>query len=295
MGFLYLPPFRVQGISVAGEQTAVQVPELDIAFDIGLCPRPVLAAPWVALSHGHMDHVAGLPYYFSQRMFQKMPVGRCVCHAETAPALQGMMDGWADLERQRTPHEIIPLEPDTSVVIKPNMHLLGIEASHTVPAMSYVVIEHRSKLRPEFQDVPQDQLRDLRAGGTDITYTREMPLVAYTGDTEMGPHLVRPEFVDAQLVITECTFFDPEHRTRSRVGKHLHVDDIVTLLENWTAAHVVLVHASRRTNLQEAREILSNRVSPEHLPRLHFLMDHHANRARYEQQSSEVEHVPPAC
>jgi ribonuclease Z len=62
VGFLYVPPYRIQGISVAGEQTVVQIPELDVSFDIGMCPRIALSSPYVALSHGHMDHVGGLPW-----------------------------------------------------------------------------------------------------------------------------------------------------------------------------------------------------------------------------------------
>lgn len=54
LGFVYSAPYRIQGVSVAGEQAVVHVPEFDLAFDIGLCPRPVLAAPTVALSHAHM-------------------------------------------------------------------------------------------------------------------------------------------------------------------------------------------------------------------------------------------------
>ena len=79
LGFLYLPPYRIQGISVAGEQSVVHIPELDLVFDIGLCPRATLAAGTVCLSHTHMDHVAGLPYWFSQRSFQKLGTGRVLC------------------------------------------------------------------------------------------------------------------------------------------------------------------------------------------------------------------------
>src|SRR4051812_48413589 len=54
-GFLYLPPFRIYGVSIAGEATCIQVPELDVCFDMGQCLRPSLAAKFVAISHGHMD------------------------------------------------------------------------------------------------------------------------------------------------------------------------------------------------------------------------------------------------
>ncbi len=289
LGFLYLPPWRIQGISTAGEQTAVQVPELDVTFDIGLCPRPVLAAPFVALSHGHMDHVAGLPYYFSQRMFQKMPVGTCICHRDLVDPIHEMMRGWVRLEHQQTPYEVVGLAPNGEVDIKPNIRLRAIESSHTVPAMSYVAMEYRSKLLPEFQGLPQNQIRELRRGGTTITQVLEIPLVACTGDTEMGSHLERPEFRDAEVVITECTFFSDTHRDRARIGKHLHLSDLARLLECWTAKHVVVVHTSRRTHIHEARSALEAQLGPEQSSRVHFLMDHRANSLRYARQCEEAE------
>src|SRR5262249_6057583 len=62
LGFLYLPPFRIQGTSIAGEATCIQVPELDVCFDMGACPRAVLSSRVVAVSHGHMDHIGSLAY-----------------------------------------------------------------------------------------------------------------------------------------------------------------------------------------------------------------------------------------
>ena len=292
-GFLYVPPYRVQGISIAGEQTCVQVPELDVNFDIGLCPRIALAAPYVALSHGHMDHIGGLPYYFSQRVFQKIGPGKVVCHAAIAKPLAAMMQMWIPLEQQRTPYEIIPLEPDQQVEIKNNILLRAIEMRHTVPTLGYGVIERRSKLKPEFVDLPQEKLRELKTSGVEITRLLEIPLVAYTGDTEFGPNLCRDEFVNAKIVITECTFMENEHESRASVGKHLHVSDIARLLEVWKAEAVVLIHLSRRTDMATSREQLEKLVGREQCRRVHFLMDYRANRQRYEQQTLAVAAMQP--
>ena len=288
VGFLYVPPYRVQGLSVAGEQTVVQVPELDVVFDIGMCPRIALASPYVALSHGHMDHVGGLPYYFSQRMFQRMGVGTCVCHTKLARPLKRMIESWIELEQQRTQHRIVGLEPDQEIEVKNNIFLRAIEVSHTVPSLGYAIIERRSKLRDEFRELPQEKLRELKSQGVEITRVLEIPLIAYTGDTEYGPFLYRDEFAKAKTVITECTFFDPDHRSRASVGKHLHVDDVISLLDVWEAESVILVHLSRRTHLPLVRAHLDEKIRDEHLGRVHVLMDHRANRERYERQMIEV-------
>lgn len=289
LGFLYFPPFRVEGYSIAGEATAVTVPEFNVCFDIGVCFKPMLTSRFIAISHGHMDHVAGLPYYFSQRWFQGMGMGTCVCDRRIEPALRTMMLGWVDVEQQRTSHEIVGLAPGEHHEIKHNIFLGPFEVDHTVPSVGWAIVERRTKLRDEFIGQPQERLRQLKHEGVEITREVRVPQVAYIGDTLPGPHLLADPVRRARIVIIECTFFEPGHKERALTGKHVHVDDIAELCERIEAEAIVLTHVSRRTNLGLAKKMLHERLGEAHSGRVHLLMDHPGNRARYERQCAEAE------
>ncbi len=291
LGFLYLPPYRVQGVSVAGEATSIQIPELDVCFDMGTCPRAALASKFVAISHGHMDHVGGLAYYCSQRRFQGMGTGKIVCDARIAPSVRRMMEGFHDLERQQTDYELIPLDQDAEIEIKNNIWLRGFHTEHTCPSMGFSVYERRSKLKEVYLDFPQEKLRELKSRGVEITRTLNIPLVAYLGDTAPGAHLLREDVRKAKIIVTECTFFEPDHKQRATIGMHLHVDDIAEWLRVAECEAMVITHISRRTNLAYARKRLDDVLDSKTTERVFLLMDHRTNRARYDEQSAQVEQI----
>lgn len=292
MGFLYIPPYRIAGHSVAGESTSVMVPELDVCFDMGLCPRAMLAAKTVCISHGHMDHIGGLAYWCSQRNFQGMGPGRIVCPTAIAPAIHKMMEGYVDLERQKTPYELIPVEPEQLVEIKNGIFVRPFALEHTVPTYGYAVIEKRSKLKPELVGLPQEKLMELKEKGQEITRILEIPLVAYVLDTVPGPNLVREDVRKAQILIAECTFFEPDHKDRAKSGMHLHVDDLVEWMRVLECQKVILAHVSRRTNLATARKELSTKLGRKLGDKIEFLMDNKANRERYERQQLDAGEHP---
>ncbi len=288
LGFLYLHPYRVQGISIAGEESAIHIPELDVCFDMGVCEKPMLTANFVALSHSHMDHTAAIAYYFSQRNFQGMGTGTLLCHATLEKPLHNLMQAWVDIECQRTPYNIIPMTDGQEQQVKNNISLRAFETRHTVPSLGYVAMEKRSKLREEFVGLSQERLVELKNGGTEITQRLEIPLVAYTGDTAWGPHFEKAEVMNAKILITECTFMEPGDHKRAAIGKHLHLQHIVDLLEASTAEAIVLTHLSRRTHIVAARELIDRMVPPRHRDRLFILMDSRTNRQRYENQVAAV-------
>src|ERR687893_795942 len=102
---------HVIGYSVAGEETVAQVPELNGCFDIGRCPYFALTSDIVCISHGHMDHLAGLPYYLSQRYFQGMKAGTILLPRELEAPVDRMLRCWRDVERQGTPYQLVPMMP----------------------------------------------------------------------------------------------------------------------------------------------------------------------------------------
>jgi ribonuclease BN (tRNA processing enzyme) len=116
----------------------------------------------------------------------------------------------------------------------------------------------------------------------------EIPLLANMGDTAPGPHLVREEVRKAQIVICECTFTEPDHKERAKVGMHMHADDVAEWLRVLECQSLVLVHFSRRTNLGFARRHLEELVGPERAQKVYLLMDHRHNRLRYEQQLADA-------
>jgi ribonuclease Z len=236
-----------------------------------------------------MDHVAALSYYFSQRNFQGMGVGTVICPPALVDPIHNLMNAWVDIELQRTPYHVKPLEHEEELEIKNNHFLRAFKTVHTSPSMGYVINERRTKLRADLVGLPQEKLVELKQQGEQITQMREVPLVCYTGDTAWGEHFDRQDLLQAKILITECTFVEPDDHGRAAIGKHLHLRDIVRLVERSSAEAVILTHLSRRTNLDRARDQIAQALSPGDRERVFILMDHRSNHARYEQQLREAE------
>ena len=95
---------------------------------------------------------------------------------------------------------------------------------------------------------------------------------------------MRADVRTSQIIICECTFFEGDHKDRAKIGQHMHVNDIAEWIRVLECKHLVLIHVSRRTNLMVARQEIERLVGPEKAQRVHFLMDHRTNKARYERQ-----------
>jgi ribonuclease Z len=264
--------FSLAGYSVAGEETVIVAPELDACFDIGRCPYEALHVNHVLLSHGHADHSVGLIYYFHQRHFQGIGGGRALIPAELEEPIHRLIRAWGRVDGNAPEYELVPMQPGDDYEIRRGLIARAFATRHRNASLGFSIIDVRKKLRKEFHGLSGPEIVEKKKQGIEVTRTVEIPLVAYLGDTARANYSDLPEVARARALLVECTFFDPDHISRARAGKHLHVADLPELLEGMDNEKIIIVHVTRRTNLSQARRILRRSLPKDVQQRLTFLM-----------------------
>lgn len=263
----------IYGYSVAGEETVVGLPQLDVLFDIGKAPDQLISLSHCLLTHGHMDHSAGIAYYLSHRKFCGQPAATVLAPANLVDLIGQILDCFGKLDGNRIPAKLIGVKPGDEYQLKPNTIARVFPTKHTRGAVGYCVIEKRKKLKPEYLGLNSRQIVDLKKKGVTIDIPVEIPLVSYLGDTQYVDFAQLDYVANSKILIAECTFFEEEHTERADAGRHMHIDEFAPLLERMNNETILITHLTQRTNIAEAKRMLKQKLSPATYKKVVFLMD----------------------
>ena len=239
--------YTIEGYSRGAVQTYWRIPEFNLGFDLGAQPWSFMGTPNWFISHSHMDHLAALPQYVTRRRMMKMTPPTVYLPAEAKVPAEQMLFQWQRLDRGRLPCTLVPIESNMEIEVSRNILVKTFLAKHTIDALSFIVYHVKTKLKPEFLDLPGEQIRDLRLSGAEITYEVRTPLVAYTGDTRLDVLRQYPDFLSAQVLIAEMTFISLEHPLAT-IHKYGHSDlaDFVSMKDEFKNEAIIAAHFSTR-------------------------------------------------
>jgi ribonuclease Z len=237
------PRFRIEGRSRAGHETFFRIRDLGVAFDVGRGPDAVTAMPRVFVTHAHLDHAAGIPYYFAQRHLHRRAGGRVYVPAESEPELRAILAAWQRVANTSWPEtELIALAERDSVDLGSGREVLVHRASHRVAANSYELFE------------------------------KSRSIFFYTGDTDRRLLERNAAMYESEVLMIECSFLGERHRANAEKYQHIHIDDIADFAERFQNEMVILTHFSLRYSPREIRDEVTRRCPAILRERLRFAL-----------------------
>lgn len=216
----------------------------------------------LAITHGHSDHVLGLPGLVAARRFGK--------GANDKPLTILFPEGSRGVQAAREllgtayagvvfPLNWIAAAPGTSHSIGKGKQLEAFAVRHTEheAALGYRVVEVRKRLKPEFASLSQAEIETAARQGTRDALLEDVRHVvfAHSGDAmPIDPALV----TDADLLVHDATFLNEPDR---REPIHATTEEALDVARRAGVKTLVLQHLSIRYDRATALPALRAQVT----------------------------------
>ena len=262
-------PYTIRGLSLGGIYTSLYVQELDAMLDVGLAPRQFAAARNLFISHGHADHIGAIGTLMGIRGLHRCPPPRMFVPAAIADDIKDTLAALAKMQRYDLAVHLVPMEPGDEQQLKGTMFVRAFRTHHPVPSLGYQFFRRTKKIKPEFADLPGQEISRLNAGGAPLFYEHESAELAYATDTLLRVIDTHPSLLQTRVLILECSFLDDKKDVAaSRAGCHVHLDELLERADDFHNEALVLMHFSQLYDPRMVREILARRCPPQLLARI---------------------------
>ncbi|MGZ3801031.1 MAG: MBL fold metallo-hydrolase [Bdellovibrio sp.] len=261
--------YKFQGLSLSGIRTAIAMPELSLCFDVAQGYPFLIPLKHFFISHGHLDHAAGIPYIISQRAMNSLVPGKFYMPPSLVEPMDQIMKLWEKIENHQYQYEFVGVKGDDEISLNAQTFVKVFPTTHRVESNGYTLFEIHKKLKQEYQGFTKEQIVDLRRQGLEVNETHHIPAVTFTGDTQIEFLNSRDWIKKSKILILEATYLD-ERKTIEQARKwgHTHIDEIVPHLSEIESEKIVFIHASSRYSDKEAQKLLMKKIPSEYYDRV---------------------------
>ena len=251
-------------VSIGGLETSIDLPAWRCAVDLGRSPARLLPRRHVFLTHAHLDHLGGIAHHCATRSLLGMGPPVYVVPPGIVEPLGRLFDAWRELDRSELPHRLVALAPGEEHELRRDLVVRPFRTIHPVESQGYLFLSRKKKLKPEYRDVSQAELRRLGADGVELSEAVVEPELAVTGDTRIDVLDDQHWLYQVPRLVLECTFLDDRVDVqRARSTGHVHLDELVERADRFRNGAIGLTHFSARYGRDEIVRILDRRLPPE--------------------------------
>ncbi len=265
--------WKFDGISEGGIRTSITFPALDLMFDFGAVNPDKIHISQVLLTHAHLDHSAGIPYYVSQRSLRKLPPPKIYVPKSLEENLNKVLNLYSIMEDFPYECKVIGIDHHEKVFLKPGFFFQAIPSFHRVPSQGYTIFENKRKLKQTYTSLNQTEIRLLKERGEDLTEEVSSPIVSFSGDSKIEFLLDNPTVKKSQILFMECTYYCEKRGVeRAREWGHTHLDEIAAHASEFENEALVLIHPSKRYSYRELNEWITKKLPTSLLERTHLFI-----------------------
>jgi len=254
-------PYTVRGISVGGVYTSLQVPELGVVFDAGVPIRSFAGTDRIFLSHAHSDHTSALGSLLGIRNLIGKSPPQVFLPAEIEAPVRESLALQGRLHRANMDIETIPMRPGDTQQLGQGLWVRAFRTHHTVPSLCYQFFRRVSKLKPEYQALPPEEIGRRRRAGEPLFDEVDRLELAYATDTLSRVLETAPSLLESRVLILECTFIDSKRTVQdAQERSHIHLDEILARADLFQNEALVLMHFSQAYSPEEVHSVIQARV-----------------------------------
>jgi ribonuclease Z len=192
---------------------------------------------------------------------------------EIVEPMTSILEAQSRLQRYDLSVDAIGMSPGDELALRNDLAVRAFRTYHPVPSLGFQFLRKVSKLKPEFADLPGDEIAARRkAGDSDLFHQAELLELAYATDTLARVLDATPALYRSRVLILECTFLDERKSLdAARAGCHIHLDELIERAARFENDHLVLMHVSQIYKPSEIRGILADRLPPDLVARTQVL------------------------